>query len=87
MGLTIHYDFETNKKTTDKQAERIMNDLWQFANTLKQTGALEEVSELFYINKKNIKKETKELIENIPGLKKVKNFKREIKFFSGFPKF
>ena len=54
MGLTIHYDFETNKKTTDKQAERIMNDLWQFANTLKQTGALEEVSELFYINKEDI---------------------------------
>lgn len=49
MGLTIHYSFETNKKTSVKQAQKIAEDMWNYALSLKNRGALEEVSELTYV--------------------------------------
>jgi hypothetical protein len=66
VGLTIHYNYQTNKKTSVKQAEKIANDMWNYALMLKDKGALEEVSDLFYI--------TDEEFKHIRGLDREERF-------------
>ena len=61
MGLTIHYNYQTNRKISLKKAREISTDMWNYALNLKDKGALKEVSDLFYVTKEEI-----EIIRNLP---------------------